>query len=444
MQANGRNGSERAVSAGPVGRLRAAIHSGHRTMFRIVSYRPDVDGRIFLAGALSLYFLVVAIPRIVWGVNVWTALGVPPGPSLFFDTRNLTAALDCRRLGYNPLFQNPCDPWRRPLNYPRAWLAFRWLGLNQSHTDALALTFILLFFVAVFLLIGRVSLGEGILVAVAVCSPSVMFAIERANMDIVVFSLLVLAVIAWRRPGRVASLVSPLTVLLAAILKIYPAFGLPTYLFLRKRAATLTAILCIMAFTIYAALTLSDIRQVAHVAPQGDFHAFGARILPAAIYHRFVPARWQRGVLTKQLLALVPLILVGPVVWFRSRRGLPDPDPESDAPHRLAFYLGSFLFIGTFAIANNYDYRLVVILLTLPQLCAWISDRGNSRRSLLASLTTVVVLILLWIGALSAQLARTDEVATWAAVGLYVGLLAASIPRLSTIWRTISASGAPA
>src|SRR5215207_5064434 len=173
-----------------------------RALVNILIYRPDIDGRIIVAGALAVYFLIVAIPRMVWGVDIWPRLGVPSGPSLFFDTRNLTAALECRRLGFDPLIESPCDPWGRPLNYPRVWLALRWLGLNQSHTTALGLLFVAIFLGSVFVLVGRISLGKGILVALAVCSPSVMFAVERANMDIVVFALMVIAVLAWRTPSR--------------------------------------------------------------------------------------------------------------------------------------------------------------------------------------------------------------------------------------------------
>jgi hypothetical protein len=139
----------------------------------IVTYRPDVDGRLVVLGALAVYFLVVTTARAFFRVDIWPSLGVPTGPSLFFDTRNVTAALDCSRLGFDPLVQNPCDPWDRPMNYPRLWLALRWLGLGQSHTDALAVAFIALFIASVLLLLGRINLGQGILAATAICSPAV-------------------------------------------------------------------------------------------------------------------------------------------------------------------------------------------------------------------------------------------------------------------------------
>ncbi len=408
-----------------------------RRLLTILTYRPDIDGRLLVVAVLGVYFLVVAVPRFLWNVDVWPRLGVPSGPSLFFDTRNLTAALECRRLGFDPLVQNPCDPWGRPLNYPRVWLALRWLGLNQSHTVALALLFIIVFLGSILLLTGRVSLGRGSLVALAVCSPSVMFAIERANVDIVVFTLMVLAVLAWRVRSRWAEVASPFVVLVAATAKIYPVFALPAYLFLRRRSAAIVAVVCAALFALYALVTIGDIQAVAAVAPQGELHAFGARILPAAIYHRFIPDRWQGGAITKQLLVIVPLLAAAPLVWFPGRRRRPAADRGADTPTRLAFFAGSMIFLGTFAIGNNFDYRLVFLLLTLPQLFDWVTAEPRDPRAWLAGIATIIVVSLLWIGALSEPLLLMDELVTWAAVGVLVALLAASVPSVRTILATM-------
>jgi hypothetical protein len=420
------------------------LGSIERAVYRVLAYRPDVDGRIVAAGALAVYLLAVAIPRIVSGIDIWPALGVPSGPSLFFDTRNLTAALECRRLGFDPLVESPCDPWGRPLNYPRVWLALRFFGLDQSDTVALALVFIALFLVAVYLLMGRLTFGGGILLAVAMCSPSVMFAVERANLDIVVFTLMVGAVLAWRAGRLSVQALSPIVVFVGATAKIYPVFGLPAYLFLRRRAAALVAISCAAAFVVYTVITLGDIQAVARVAPQGQHHSFGARILPVAIYHLVGPERWQGGLLSKQLLVIVPVVAVGTIVWLLGRRRLPLPDERADSATRLAFFLGSLIFLGTFAVGNNFDYRLIFTLLTLPQLFDWATEEHGQPRGGLAAITIVALLALLWIGALSEPLRLGDEVATWAVVGLFVALLGASVPRLRTVWDTIRSPEAPA
>jgi hypothetical protein len=410
-----------------IGRVQGAL-------LRITAFRPDRDGRIVVAGTLAVYLAAVALPRLLWGIDIWPRLGVPAGSSLFLDTRVVTAGLECRRLGLDPLRYNPCDPLGRQLNYPRVWLLLRYLGLNQSHTDLLAIIFIALFLSTLFLFFGRLRFGEGILVAAALCSPSVMFGVERANVDIVVFAFLALAVLVWRMEAAAGRVASPLVVLLAAVTKLYPVVVLPAYLFTRRKWATLTALGCVAAFAIYAFVFRADIRAVARATPQGQYNAYGARILPAVIYHRLIPDQWQGGPVTKQVLALVPLLVATPVVWLIGRRRLPRPDSGQGSWRRLAFHLGSLVFLGTFAAFNSFDYRLVFILLTLPQLFEWIADPSPDPRGALAAIATVSILVLLWVGALSKQLGLTDELATWATAGLLLALLAASIPPLREVW----------
>src|SRR5580765_8094929 len=93
-----------------------------RSLSRLLTWRSSVDGRWVVAGAVLVYLSFVATGRLLWGVDLWPFLGVPSGPSLFFDARNLTAAWESSRLGYDPLYVNPRDPWGRPLMYLRPWL----------------------------------------------------------------------------------------------------------------------------------------------------------------------------------------------------------------------------------------------------------------------------------------------------------------------------------
>jgi hypothetical protein len=398
-------------------------------LLRLLAADGRLDGRIVIVAAVAVYLLVVAVGRTVFGVDVWPALGVPSGPSLFFDTRNITAALECHRLGYDPLFESPCDPWNRPMNYPRAWLVLRYLGINQSHTDLLAVIFIVLFLVAFLLVVGRLTLGQGLVGALAICSPSVMFAIERANMDIVIFTIMAGAVLVWRsRPG-VRSAVSPALVTLGAIAKIYPVFALPVFLMARDRATRLVTVVCGGVFAVYVVGTRHDIAQVASIAPQGTEHAFGARILPAALLHLVTPERWGAGEASKQLIALVPLALLALFVWVWARRRLSASEWEPLTWQLFAFGAGSLIFLGTFAIGNNFDYRLVFLLLTLPQLFAWAMQVAD-RRSGLAAGGIIVLIVFVWIGALSRPLALFDELATWAMVSLLTLLIAATLPPL--------------
>jgi Glycosyltransferase family 87 len=406
-------------------------------LIRLLMFRPQLDGRVVVLGAVTLYVTIAGLLRLLWGVDARPWLGVPPGPSLFFDTRNITAALECRRLGYDPLVENPCDPWDRPMFYPRVWLLLRWLGLDQSDTMAVGVLIAALFLVSLCLLTGRISAGEGVVVAVAVCSPAVMLALERANMDVVLFSMLVLAVLLWRRGTELSRTLSPFLVLVAATGKLYPVFGLPAYALLRHRRAALAAAVCVVLFLAYVAVTLDDVKTVATTATQGQHYSYGARILIGQAYHLVAGHDWQGASMTAQAIAAISLLV--PVLflwgWLRHRLG-PGIGEGSQAPtaELLAFYLGSLLYVGTFAVFKNYDYRLVYLLLTLPQLMRWVSQgRPSDPRTSLAGLGLAVTVLALWIGTLSEQLVLMDELVSWAVAGLLLALTAASVPRLATL-----------
>jgi len=92
-------------------------------------------------------------------------------------------------------------------------------------------------------------------------------------------------------------------------------------------------------------------------------------------------------------------------------------------------------------VGNNFDYRLIFLLLALPQLVDW-ARRPAHPLSMLASVTIVAILVLLWVGSLSQPLALWDEIASWTVVGLLGALGVASAPRACVISRAIPGSGA--
>jgi hypothetical protein len=396
---------------------------------RLEPYRR-ADGRLVVLGAVGSYLAAVAVARLLWHVDIWPWLGVPSGPSLFYDARNVAAAVDCRRLGFDPLVENPCDPTDRPMIYPRAWLLLRFLGLHQSHTPIFGAVIVGLFVVALLLLLGRLKSWQGILVAAAACSPAVMFAVERANMDLILFSVFVVAVFLWRSTATMP--LSPAVVFVAAVAKLYAVFALPAFAFIGGRRVRLSAAICLAALAVYSIVTLEDIRKISRAPEGGLLYSYGVRILPGHLYHVVVPEQWRGGSIAAQAIAVVPLLVGAVIAWVLARRTLwPvlwDPAARRDAV-LLAFHLGAFVYLGTFAARKNGDYRLIFLLLTLPQLLRWVASEVDRTR-VVARTALTAVLAGLWVGSLSPYIAPFDELASWAIAALFVALLAGSLPRL--------------
>jgi hypothetical protein len=52
-------------------------HGG--TVQRILTWRPDIDGRVILTLAVATYLGIIAMGRLEWRVDLWPYLGVPSG-----------------------------------------------------------------------------------------------------------------------------------------------------------------------------------------------------------------------------------------------------------------------------------------------------------------------------------------------------------------------------
>jgi hypothetical protein len=285
------------------------------------------------------------------------------------------------------------------------------------------------------------TVRQGLVVAAALCSPAVMFAVERANMDLVLFSMMVLAVFAWQARSAAAQLLSPVLVLFAAAGKLYGVFALPAFALTGSRRGRWAAAATLVLLAVYVVATADDIVKVARAPEGGLLYSFGARILIGHLYHQVVPGEWQGGTFVAQAIAAVPLFVLLVAVWAWARRRLTPSEPTAHGTHGgalLAFHIGTLVYLGSFATRKNGDYRLVFLLLTVPQLLAWASTSAGGPRTRLAKLGLGAVLAALWLGALSPYIGPTDELASWALAGVFVALLAASVPPLRRSQGTVS------
>ena len=99
----------------------------------------------------------------------------------FLDMRSLTSAWECDRRGIDVLPVNPCDPRARPANYPRLWLVPAPLGLGDDDTVWLGVGLAVVFFVSALAVTGPLTVREGLIYGIALCSPAVMFGVERES-----------------------------------------------------------------------------------------------------------------------------------------------------------------------------------------------------------------------------------------------------------------------
>lgn len=338
---------------------------------------------LWLLAAVGLYAGIIAAGYAATGnyAAYWLRLGVPGMQPIFGDLHVITAGWDCLRLGHDPLLSNPCDLWKRPMNYPRLWQAGAALGLTQTDTPWLGTLLTLLFMGVIFRLVYRHPAARWRWYwPLAVLSPHVMLAVERGNSDLLIFSLLAGAVWLVRRsaPWR---LLGWAVFMLACVLKLYPIFAIGLAGQGRSRRKGLLALALLLVFGMYVLLTFNDLSLISAATPRENFDSFGLFVLPDALAEWFALPKAGLRAAAGVLAAAIALF-----VLLKNKNTLPlHAGREAEA----FFVVGAGIYVGSFLLGNNFNYRFVFTLLTLPLLLA-----APPRRR--ATLTLAVLLITLY------------------------------------------------
>jgi Glycosyltransferase family 87 len=361
----------------------------------LASLARRVDGRAILAAALLAYLAALAYPHFTSYAPNWQRVGVFDAPIRFADMRSLTSAWECVRDGQPVLVHNHCDPlgWR-PANYPGAWLRLSFLGLGQGDTTALGVAVGLAFLASLFLLAGRLSLLEGVVWSVLAVSPSVMLGVNRGNVDLLLFTLIVVALasLGGRRWARAAACG---LIELAAVLKLFPIFAAVAVLQWRRRSALAAFGLLTAGFAVYAFAVRHELETIRRVVPRGVSLSFGAGVVVDALrsaYGLDAPLVRDRP-LAIAVIGLAALTAAVAAAGLAARRRPAGPEASTRLPWLWA---GGAVLAGTWVFTeNSFDYRLSFALLAVPQLLEW--ARQERPAVPLARTALVLLAAALWL-----------------------------------------------
>jgi hypothetical protein len=343
------------------------------------------------------------------------AWGAAPFRTPFLDIHGVSSAVQCHRLGFDVYAENPCDVFGRPHAYSPIWLWFGILPITTAWDNALGLALAVIFLIALtFLPPGR-DWHATIVIVLASVSSATMFALERANVDLLMFAMAVLAV--RLRAGGYA------VALLAGMLKFYPIVLL--ILAVRERLATCLAVwtVALGVIALWLVLDVHDVlRGLANldITRLFDANVFGAHNLPYGL-------AGMAGLSTTSAAALQALLFVAMagIAMALARRAPRAALTEPEAAFLLA---GSVLLVTCFVIAENVAYRAIYCLFVLPGLTAL---RGYWRA------IAWLIVLLMWNNALRRAIGYDywllRELAWWVVMTLLLSLL------LRLVWESPAA-----
>ena len=131
------------------------------------------------------------------------------------------------------------------------------------------------------------------------------------------------------------------------------------------------------------------------------------------------------------ILAYVPLaaIIISSLVFCVNMSGVYRFNP-GDPRYIDTFRAGAGIYVGTFFLGNNWCYRLMFLIFTIPQLLLWNNDAGRRFVSLVALIGIIVSCWSPWSFSLppSILLKAIDEIANWVLFASLLYLLISTMP----------------
>jgi hypothetical protein len=333
-----------------------------------------MNGRKVLLIIILLMLAIVWLSFYFYGYEAtWHLWNIPTLMPAFADLRLLPGSAESYRAGFNPIYDNPGDPLGRHFNYPFAWYFIFYTGMKPDDTIWIGVLLAFGYVFCAWIFSRRIGLPSACLIAIVLFSPASILAVERGNVDLFIFILCTLVLLFLETHTWLATVI----LMTASFLKLFPIFGLA--IFLRENYSRFWAISlsALVIFLVYAGLTYPNISASFAYTEKGAELSYGVNVVPLYL---------EQLLHSKQLFdVLTPLFSfagLGLSLFISYLGSSSDPLPVNESSHLSAFRLGAMIYVGTFFIGNNWDYRLIFLLFAIPQLVEWAAESParNSAR----------------------------------------------------------------
>lgn len=390
------------------------------------------DGRVIIVLYLLVYVIVFLTVQDYASFSRATAeiFNVPAMQPEFADLQVIQGAYESLQNDIYPYVQNPYDPWQRTYNYPPIWLYLLGPHLTVNNIVVAGWILITLFFISTFYFIGRVSYRNGVIYSLAIVSPAIFLLLERGNIDIIIFILSMMSIKLYMSQANKAPLLTGIFISFISILKLYPIFSLFNF-YKDKKSSLIYICTIIIIFTLYIITITSELSWISANTPRGGIRSYGCAVLPtrlllliSQINPEIKFSHTISLIIGLSVLSILSILIF--ILALRQNKII----HHKDTRELFSFKLGALIFIGTFAIGNNWDYRLVFLILTIPQLLKWY--KGNKiNPAFLISVIASLIILMNWMMISSESTFRHllfNELLSWYLVCSYIYLYAISLP----------------
>jgi hypothetical protein len=402
------------------------------TVARLRSVLAKPYSGTLVAAAIAFVALILLTGAYVFGLNwadSWRLVGIPVATHPFYDFYVIpSAAAKCAAVG-EPYPYVTCGYQATNFNYPPVWLLLGKLGVSGADAVWLAVCFELMAIGLIIVLLRGYSLGLGFVALPLVLSPSIVLGFERGNIDIVEWIAVCLAALVYSERRKLALAASAGLLMLAVAIKFLAVFCCAITIRLRWSAILITV--AVIGFTALYLYSLDPVLGlIRSITPVSPYISYGYIIIFNRLEFLYAPRlgldlagltqSWIPVVcVTSVIVAAVGSALV---IWRSGRRVCRISDDRTGTAFIFGagIYCGSFLLLGT-----SFAYRLIFLLLCVPQLFDWIERSAPDRSSRRMSwLLLACFAVSMWLKFRPEMTWHVNQISDWMIFGLLSMVLA--------------------
>jgi len=350
--------------------------------------RKNKGKSLLIAGIVLIWVILGMLFRFYGYGETYELWSVGPKLPVFLDFRLIPGSAESFRHGFEPSVENPYDPNQRIFNYPAFWRLFFYTNITMDDTVWIVVILLILYFLSVMVFPQKLSVLGAILMLLIVFSPSSMLLYERGNADLFVFFICAMIILATEYSANLTTAL----IVFGSVVKMFPLLGLTVLLKEEKRKFWILSLASVFFMVVYGLLTFQSQNAAWNTTMRGDGASYGSFVLFTRLgsyLQELSPislsdGQWQ---LLFEMLVLI-LILISLVIAARESKLL----IASYDRNLAAFRMGASIYVGTFLLGNNWDYRLAFLVFVIPQLSEWMF--GESKKYKITAIGVLVLALL--------------------------------------------------
>jgi hypothetical protein len=355
---------------------------------------------------LAIFATLYSVDRNAY-YSILNKISYSPFTYPFLDWEFISASIKCWSEGIN-VYINNCDVMNTPFNYSPLWLRAVFVPTDKAWTIPIGFGIALTFLLSLFWLVKPSSWRELIVFTLTCFSPMVFFGLERGNVDVIMFIMLVVAGIL--SGGSLANrIVSYTLILLAGLLKFYPLIALLTAL--RERARTLFAVAVVSSFIIIAffyhfreelVTALGNLPHEGFSSLNLPFHGYRYAL---RLFPRLYQFAWSTT-LPYVLLGILIIVTAIQVIHLARDRGLVSAFAKVSEKDSIFLVIGAAVISGCFFAGYSIAYRGIHLIFVVVGFIAMRRAAEDLATRATLSRAVMILVLLMWAPPISQALAH--------------------------------------